>query len=110
MAIKKKQQKNSCTYAILIQEALSRTYKNAAGYTFLSQYFYLSWGRTSNTSDLILESYTQRETTEPRRDRQKNIYTPQRVSPADVGTHTFVASTGYKKYVFTLFHKKIHVE
>ena len=89
----------------IFQEALSAVKKKPAGYMLQSQYFYLSWGESSNRSDLILQRFTQREETAPRLDHMKNIYTPQRVALGRVDTHVIEAAPGYKMYVWIgLYH------
>ena len=83
-------------FCLDIQEALSQVHKQPAGYTFLSQYYFKTWGRSSNRSDLILQSYIQREDRNPRLDNQKNIYTPRLIAYGKVHTHNMGAAKGYK--------------
>ena len=86
--------------SFIFQEALSKiNRKPAAGYMLQSQYFYLSWGESSNRSDLILQRFIQREGEAPRLDNMKNIYTPQRVALGEVDIHVIGPATGYKMYV-----------
>ena len=86
--------------SFIFQEALSTiNEKSAAGYVLQTQYFYLSWGESSNRSDLILQRFIQREEKAPRLDNMKNIYTPQRVALGGVDTHVIGPATGYKMYV-----------
>ena len=69
-------------------------FPNATGVTFLSHYFFLSWGRSSNISDLVLGSYTQ--STKPKFDNYKSLYMPDRVAFDGADTHTIKSKTGYE--------------
>ena len=86
-----------CLY---FQEILSEKYPLASGYRLSSQYYYLSWGRSLNQTDMFLGSYTTREERAPRPERVKNIYTPSRVALGGVDTHVIKPAKGFKMYVY----------
>ena len=88
------------------QDTLSEVYPKASGYSLSSQYYHLSWGRSSNQTDMFLGSYTQREERAPRHDNVKNIYTPSRVALGKVDTHVIQSAKGFKMYV----HLYIYIE
>ena len=69
-------------------------YPNATGVTFMSHYFFLSWGRSSNINDMIIGSYVQ--SNRPKFDNYKSLYMPERVSIGGVDTHTIKGKDGYK--------------
>ena len=68
---------------------------DAAGFLLKSQYYFLSWGKHTD-SDMILGSFTKREDTEPRIDNNKNFYMPSRVAFGGVDTHAIHAAKGYR--------------
>ena len=78
------------------QEMLLSNRSDVSGFYLQSQYYYVSWGKADNSSELSLASYTQREDRGPRYDRQKEIYMPQRVQSGRVGTHVIYPKQGYK--------------
>ena len=69
-------------------------FPNATGVTFLSHYFFLSWGKSSNISDMILGSYTQ--SNRPKFDNYKSLYMPEWVAFGGADTHTIKSKPGYE--------------
>ena len=81
----------------LLQNDLFRQYQDAAGFQFKSQYYYLSWGPSSDINDLILGRYTKRTELSPEVDRAKFIYMPARIAPGGARTHGLVTLGSYKQ-------------
>ena len=77
------------------QEMLFSNRSDASGFYLQSQYYYVSWGKADNNSELSIASYTQREDRGPRYDRRKEIYMPQRVQSGRVRTHGIHSKEGY---------------
>ena len=74
-------------WLIYLQADLYSQYRDATGFTFKTQYYYLSWGKTGHVNDLILGTYINRTDRPPRLDAQKNIVKPERVSPGGISMH-----------------------
>ena len=72
---------------IYLQDHLELVYSHPAGFRLRSQYYILSWGKSSNISDMILGSYTTREDREARFDNRKNFQIPARVALGGSRTH-----------------------
>ena len=79
------------------QADLHQNYKNAAGFIFKSQYYYLSWGPFGNMNDLIIGSYINRTDLVPYVDRRKLIYMPKYIAPGGAHTHGIDLRKGLKK-------------
>ena len=72
-------------------------YKTAAGFAFKTQYFFTSWGPTNNSSDLIIEQYTNRSADDPKLDRVKQLLIPQYIKPGRWGTHWSKPVKGFQR-------------
>ena len=81
---------------VIFQEHLEKTHAPVAGFMLRSQYFFVSWGKSSNKSDLIIDSYTMREDKEPRFDHTKGFQIPARVAIGGTETHDITPVDGYK--------------
>ena len=77
-----------------LQADLFRSHRNCAGFVFLSQYFYTSWGRSGNVNDMTFGMYVNRTATKPEMDNQKCIYMPKYTKYGSAKTHIFTPTKG----------------
>ena len=78
------------------QIGLEQEHTRIAGFMLQSQYFYLSWGKSSNKSDLFIDTYTMREDRALRLDHPKVFQIPARVAIGGTETHNIKAAVGFK--------------
>ena len=81
---------------VIFQKNLEKAHARIAGFMLRSQYFFTSWGKSSNKSDLIIDSYTMREDEEPRFDHAKGFQIPARVAVGGTETHSITPMDGYE--------------
>ena len=81
---------------VSFQEGLEQVHSRIAGFMLKSLYFYLSWGKSSNKSDLFIGTYTMREDRAPRFERPKSFQIPARVAIGGTETHTIKVADGHK--------------
>ena len=93
---------NSIEYFIIwinlvsFQDNLQKVHTRIGVFMMKSQYYYLSWGKTSNKSDLIIDSYTMREDRAPRIDHPKAFQIPTRLSLGGSETHNIKPADGFR--------------
>ena len=80
----------------LFQTDLSRVYTTAAGFVFMSQYYYLSWGHSGDVNNLMLGRYINREDSDPRLDQEKLIFKTKEAKPGTVHTHKIDPKDGHE--------------
>ena len=81
---------------VCLQSRFLRKYPNAAGFTFQTELFILSWAATNPGSQLVISQYRNR--TKPLWDRRKSILVTDRVHPQSVWTHGFNGVHPHKRY------------
>ena len=81
---------------VIFQEHFEKSHARIAGFMLRAQYFITSWGKSSNKSDLIIDSYTMREEEEPRFDHEKGFQIPARVAIGGTETHSITPVDGYR--------------
>ena len=81
---------------VSFQDGLEQGHTRIAAFTLQSQYFYLSWGKSSNKSDLFIGTYTMREDRAPRFERRKHFQIPARVAMGGTETQSIKVADGFK--------------
>ena len=81
---------------VSFQDSLEQVHSQIAAFRLKTRYFYLSWGKSSNKSDLFIGTYTMREDLAPRLERPKVFQIPARVTIGGTETHTIKAADGFK--------------
>ena len=75
---------NAC---ILFQADLYAEHPNAAGFTFMSQYFFPKAGQHGTVNDLILGTVITTSVEGPKFKAKKNICMPKHMKPGRIHTH-----------------------
>ena len=80
-----------------LQMELQNIYQHAAGFVFKTQFFYLTWGKSNNESDLILGQFVNRTSALPKVDNPKQLLMPANVGQGGVRTHVFVPDKNFTR-------------